>query len=207
MKTEAETVVGMEWFSHSFEFPRTEAPQWSAAVERWYQLDAAAFALTETYWRHRERLSTRPEVMFLASPLASNVTDAQFAATVAPSPAKFVHTLPNIRGASLLAVMGWAGEVYCVQKDPETALTAISEGMHAIKSSGKEVWILSVTDASGIFTGHVLRLTPDVKGCPLKIVENETENMAFAAAHDKDLFLWLKDGSGRFSGPGFALLR
>jgi hypothetical protein len=199
-------MTGCEYFQHEFEFPRTQTPEWSAKVERWYQLDAAAFALTETFWRHREQLTHRPEVIFLASPIASNITDAQFAASEAPSPAKFVHTLPNIRGASLLAVMEWAGEVYCVQKDPQTVLTAISEGMQAVRGSGKDAWIMSATGRDGKFTGHLLRLTPDTTGCPIKIVENESQDLAFGAAHDKDLFLWLKTVSGRFSGPDFALL-
>ncbi|MGZ3722807.1 MAG: hypothetical protein ACXVA9_07765, partial [Bdellovibrionales bacterium] len=190
-------MIGLEWIHHSFEFPQTSTPEWSTKVERWYQLDAAAFALTETFWRHRDTLKSRPETMFLASPLASNHTDAQFASSQAPSPAKFVHTLPNIRGASLLQVMEWSGQVYCLQKDPETVLAAISEGMQTVKSSGREAWILSVTEAGGKFTGHILRLVPDATGCALKIVENDSQNMANAALHDKGLFLWLKGESAR----------
>ena len=200
-------MIGLEIYSHSFEFPRTETPEWGGKVERWYQLDAAAFALPETFWRHREKLTSRPEIIFLASPLASNLTDAQFVATTAPSPAKFVHTLPNIRGASLLAVMEWAGEVYCLQKDPETVITAISEGMHAVKSSGKEAWICAVSGRDGIFTGHILRLLPERKKTQLKISENLSQNMANAAPHDMGLLHWLQEGSGRFQAADFELLR
>lgn len=205
-------MIGLETYSFSFTFPRTETPEWAAKVERWYQLDAAAFALPETFWQHRQCLQTRPEVIFLASPLASNTTDAQFVRTAAPSPAKFVHTLPNIRGASLLAVMEWSGEVYCIQKDPETALTAISEGMHTVKASGKEAWVATVTeeirsqaDISGNFTGHILRLLPDPSGCRLKIGQNHSLTMANATGHDKDLFLWIKKGSGHFSALDFTV--
>ncbi len=201
-------MIGCEWFHHSFEFPQTVTPEWSAKVERWYQLDAAAFALTETFWRNREVLKSRPQTLFLASPLASNHTDAQFALSQAPSPAKFVHTLPNIRGACLLQVMDWHGPVFCLQKDPGTVLAAISEGMQAVQFSGEEAWILSVTEAGGKFTGHILRLLPDASGCELKIVENDSQNMANAALHDKGLFHWFNGKSARtFCAQGFALIR
>src|ERR1035437_689374 len=118
-------MMGLDWYQHNFNFPLESEPEWSARVERWYQLDAASFALTETFWRHQQTLEVLPKWMLLASPLASNVTDRQFVASGASSPAKFVHTLPNIRSASLLQVMGWSGPVICLQNDPETVLTGI----------------------------------------------------------------------------------
>src|SRR3954470_15638505 len=38
-------------------FPLVDAPEWGANVERWYQLDGAAAALADLYWREREALS------------------------------------------------------------------------------------------------------------------------------------------------------
>ena len=183
-------MIGVNWYHHDFVWPQTQAPEWSVKVERWYQLDAAAFALAETFWRHRESLTSRPDVLFLASPLASNPTDDAFEAS--PTPAKFVHTLPNIRGAVLLQLMGWAGEVYCLQKDPQTLVAALSEGMQTVRSGARECWVVGVTGASGIFTGHVFRLRNDATESDQKITEKLAEDMANATTRDKDLLLWLK---------------
>jgi hypothetical protein len=179
-------MIGLDWFHHEFSKPQT--PEWAERVERWYQLDAAAFALADTFWRHRESLGTRPEILLLASPSASNLTDHAFAVSEIVSPAKFVHTLPNIRGASLLQLMNWNGEVYCLQNDPQTVLTALSESIQMLRGGAREVWIASVTVREPEFTGHIFRLRPDAPKCHLKIAENEPLNMAIAAAHDKDLF-------------------
>ena len=193
-------MTGMEWYRHSFEFPRLSEPEWSLKVERWYQLDAAAFALAETFWRHRASLKQRPEWLLLASPLASNVTDAQFALSATASPAKFVHTLPNIRGASLLQVMDWSGQVLCLQNDPTTVTTAISEGMQMVKTTGRETWVLSVTGHEKEFTGHIFALRPSVDCCTWKIGEITGQAMPNSLSRDKDLFFWL-NGSEHSERP------
>ena len=189
--------LGIQWFHHTVTVQENATPEWSMKVERWYQLDLPAFALTETFWRHRETLKSRPETIFLASPSASNLSDSQFTLSEPPSPAKFVHTLPNIRAASVLQVMNWSGQVYCLQNDPWTVLTALAEGLREVRGSGQESWIMSVSESDGNITGHIFRLSPDASGCELKIVENASQNMANAALHDKDLFFWLSAASVR----------
>ena len=202
-------MIGLQWLHHSCEFPSSVEPEWSSLVERWYQLDGAALALTDTYWRHRSLLAQTPDTMILASPLGSNVTDAQFAATTAPSPAKFVHTLPNIRSASMLQVMNWAGEVFCLQNDPATLLTGLSEGMQLIQGPKGRVWVLSVTSEGRIFTGHIFVLSPESLYFTLKISKIAARALATPPAHDRDLFLWLNQsgqGAQGFQADDFEIL-
>lgn len=124
-------------FHLNFEYPVKTEPEWAPQVERWYQLDAAAYGVTELYYRNRKKLPL-PGRIFLASPGASNHTDRQFAQG-APSPSKFVHTLPNIRSAPLLQVMKWSGRVFCIQKDPETITSALLEAANV----GGVSWVVS----------------------------------------------------------------
>jgi hypothetical protein len=171
-------------------FPLRAAPEWSIEVERWYQLDGAAAALAELYWRERPALSAaHPAWIFLASPGASNLTDAQFTRG-APSPAKFVHTLPNVRVAPLLALMKWSGPVFCAQRDPRTVLTALSEAFALSKSSAEPVWIVSAGATDQGWKGRCFVLDEGAVG--RKIDSERVQTMCAGRAHDKDLFLWLE---------------
>ncbi len=144
----------MKHFSFKYDYPTKTQPEWAPQVERWYQLDAAAYGLTELYWRHRAELRPLPDQIFLASPGASNLTDWQFASGP-PSPSKFVHTLPNIRSAPLLQVMKWSGRVFCIQKDPSTIVAAIHEASHV----GGRSWVVSAFgSADAGFEAHIFVL-------------------------------------------------
>lgn len=182
-------MMDLTWFQSTMTLPTTVAPEWAEKVERWYQLDAAAFALSETYWRHRAALERHPQWLLLASPQGSNLTDVQFAK--GPSPARFVHTLPNVRGASLLQVMNWTGRVLCLQNDPATILTAIGEGMHL----PGDVWIAGMQPKGDReergFTGHIFVLSANSQHGTLKIVKNSTETRETPLARDKDFLSWL----------------
>jgi len=183
-------------FSNRISWPASQEPEWASGVERWYQLDAPAFALTEVFWKHRDQLQKRPTMMLLCSPGASNATDAQFALSAQPSPAKFVHTLPNIRSAALLQVMEWAGPVLCVQNDPNTILTGLYEGLSLGEEGGGPIWIVSYADLSG----HIFVLDTDG---PLKICKSPSQIMANAASHDKQWLSWIsKAKSQPFQGNG-----
>lgn len=184
-------MIFARWCPHFSAFPATVEPEWKDRVERWYQMDGAAFALTATYWHHRPLLEVPPEWMLLASPRASNRTDAQFAAAASPSPAKFVHTLPNIRVACMLQVMGASARVLCLQKDPVTVLTALSEAMQILLSEGGPVWVLSVTEEGSGFTGHIFVLSRESQHATLKICKRSAPTMEIGAAHDTALFSWL----------------
>lgn len=127
--------------SHRITWPAAGTPEWAPHVERWYQLDAPAFAMADAYWKHRETLGQPPGWLLLASPGGSNFTDHQFMATETPSPAKFVHTLPNIRGVSLLQLMKWQGQVLCLQRDPDTISFALEEAARISKSEETLVWV------------------------------------------------------------------
>lgn len=181
-------------YSHPFSFPASQEPAWANRVERWYQLDAPAFGLTETYWHHREALRDPPAWIFLCSPRASNDTDAHFAQTTTPSPAKFVHTLPNIRSAPLLQVMNWSGPVLCIQKDPNTILTGLNEALEM----NERVWVASVAGS----WGHIFVL--DEMG-ELKIRKTGSVNMANVASHDKQWLSWILKPEHPFVGQGLTI--
>jgi len=132
-----------DFFRHSITWPLTSEPAWAGHVERWYQLDAASFVLADAYWNYKTYLKDPPNWLILASPGASNVTDAQFAAAPA-SPAKFVHTLPNVRGVALLQLMKWSGQVVCLQKDPGTVTFALGEALRLAETEDTRVWVASV---------------------------------------------------------------
>lgn len=132
----------MDTYRHELRFPVKDTPAWGAEVERWYQLDSASYVLADAYWKFREQLKTPPGWLILASPGASNHTDAQFAAAP-PSPAKFVHTLPNVRGVALLQLMRWPGQILCLQKDPDTVRFALEEAKQLAESEQTEVWVAS----------------------------------------------------------------
>jgi hypothetical protein len=131
-----------------FQFPAPNEPAWSPQVERWYQLDAAAYGLVQSYSELNKQLGESPDMMILASPKASNVTDQAFALSGASSPSKFVHTLANVRAAPLLQVMQWGGPVLCVQHDPQTILCGINQAVGFMETDRKlhRVWVLSITD-------------------------------------------------------------
>ena len=144
-----------------FAFPARAEPAWSPKVDRWYQLDAYAYGLAEAYEQWKGSLGgEKPSMIVLASPGASNETDRQFAQSGGTSPAKFVHTLPNVRSSSLCQVMGWAGPVLCLQRDPETLNHALTEAEALVGDEFPVVWVLSVgREASGRYraTGNFLR--------------------------------------------------
>lgn len=127
----------------TYEFPVKSEPAWSGLVERWYQLDAPAYGMTQAYAEFKSALTDRPDLIILASPGSSGETDFQFASTGASSPSKFVHTLPSVRGASLLKVMDWHGPLLCVQNDPETWLTGLHEALTLSQNNQKRIWVLT----------------------------------------------------------------
>lgn len=126
-------------------FPIKEPPEWANQIDRWYQLDAFAYGLPEAYFSLKRLNETPPDLILLASAASSNETDFHFAQSGANSPSKFVHTLPNIRGSTLCQLMHWKGPLLCIQHDPTTQITALSEAIDLISASRKKIWIWSVT--------------------------------------------------------------
>ncbi len=121
-------------------FPPAAPPAWSRRVERWYQLDAPAYLLPAAFagWG----IESRPRSMILACAGASNATDHAFAAGGAASPAKFVHTLPNVRASALLAVMGWSGPVLTLQRGE----TQLAEAFREAAAAKGECWVWSLRE-------------------------------------------------------------
>jgi hypothetical protein len=129
-----------------FIHPAPVEPLWKNKVDRWYQLDASAYGLAEFYQQYASELGTHPDLIVLASPAASNLTDRQFVSLGAQSPAKFVHTLPNIRISPLCQVMAWNGPVLCLQNGKNTLESALTEAKYLLDDCNQNIWVLSVKD-------------------------------------------------------------
>lgn len=143
----------LTYLSFDYHFPAKEPPAWASRVERWYQLDAAAFGLPHAFhhWHSSGLIEGPPEFLILASPDGSNQTDYDFAlalkASGAPSPSKFVHTLPNSRSSALLQVMNHGGPMICVQNDPATLISGLALAMTRTAFEGSSrTWVLGVTN-------------------------------------------------------------
>lgn len=186
---------------HEFEFnhPAKEEPSWKTQVDRWYQLDAYAYGLAEAYSRIRP---ITPAMIVLASPGASNETDFQFASNGATSPAKFVHTLPNIRCSPLCQVMGWNGPVLCLQKDPYTVINALREAYYLFKE--KPIWVVSVFPHKGQgYRAQFWVLTQEASKNGFKFDKNPQKNLKTASFQtDQELQRWLSLPVGPFALAG-----
>ena len=123
-----------------FEFPFLKDPEWSSKVDRWYQLDAAAFGTTELVWKMPEK----PDLIFLASQDASNGSDSLFVESDATSAVRFAHTLPNVRCSPFLQAKGWNLPVYCLQYGSATFENALRNAQIILGKPYKKIWILNV---------------------------------------------------------------
>lgn len=163
-------------FHHwEFSYPAETEPAWSARVDRWYQLDASAYGLTELYERLKaagEPLHV-PSFVILASPEASNDSDHAFASTGTASAHKFAHTLPNIRGAPLSQSMGWVGPTLCLQNDPHTFASALSEAAGFVRAGRTPVWVLGVVGGAGHFEACLFELNSAKEADPTSLFIEE----------------------------------
>ena len=135
--------IGILYRRMEFAFPPVSEPSWHALVDRWYQLDAPAYGLCEAvmHWKGEWKV---PDRMIFASPGASNVSDLDFVRSGTTSPAKFVHTLPNVRASALAQVMEWNGPTVCLQRDPMTFLSALVQAGEWIGVDCPVAWVVGV---------------------------------------------------------------
>jgi hypothetical protein len=138
---------------HNLVFPAKSEPAWSTRVERWYQLDAYAFALADTVAAFEKEGVSKPDLILLASPQASNETDHHYVQSGAQSPSKFVHTLPNIRSSSLCQMLEWSGPILCLANDPSTLMSALQEAQLMAQFEHKKIWIFHVSRLSVMQNG------------------------------------------------------
>ena len=146
-------MIALEFRETDVSFSTTEPPTWASAVDRWYQLDAPAFALAEAWSRWSDL--PRPQFIVGASAGASNVSDKAFAET--PRAQKFVHTLPSVRYAALCQVMRWAGPLLCVQRDPSTLVAGLAVATDFHEAAG-ETWVLGARAIAGGAKVELFRL-------------------------------------------------
>lgn len=131
--------MNLRLHSKEISFPSESEPVWAPKVDRWYQLDAPAFCLTELAWQLKD-VAERPQALILACEGASNQSDFLFSSTGATSAQKFSHTLPNVRASAVLQAIGWSGPVLCFQKDPFTLASALFQV--PILFPNQHVWVM-----------------------------------------------------------------
>lgn len=166
----------------------TQPPEWASLVERWYQLDPAAYGLADSFWAWREQLQTRPEFIVLASPGASNATDFEFTHSGASHAAKFVHTLPNVRGTSLYQVMNWSGPMLCLQNGERTLLSALGEAMDEYAASPREIWVFAALQDTEVMLWRLhAGESAKMRG------ESVNTDSSHSAQFDSDLVAWLTE--------------
>lgn len=198
--------MDLTYRSHAIEeqeFPAPREPDWAPHVDRWNQLDEAAFALIQAYWKWNSKEDValvNPALIVLASPGASNATDWAFAHTGAVSPARFAHTLPNTRGTALLQAMGWTGPLLCVQNGSRTLASGLAEGAYALSAGGRTaVWVLGVAqgqDAEPRARTFGFFLRASQSGAPgLEIIKEKSAAKATGLPSDAELLKWLEDGT------------
>ena len=193
--------LGFDFFLHKLQWPVTGTPAWAEKVERWYQLDPAAFALADAYWTFQSSLNEPPGWLILASPAASNFTDAQFAASETPSPAKFVHTLPSIRGVALLQLMKWSGQVLCLQKDPGTIAYALSEAFRLAEFEETTVWVATVSQLKNEWAAAFYKV--GLEGHFQVNASSETP----LSTRDAEWFEWLDNSSRKYVAEGYEIIK
>ncbi|MBC7691975.1 MAG: hypothetical protein H7222_09405 [Methylotenera sp.] len=140
---QSELKLFLKQLHFDYEFPAKSEPSWKSHVDRWYQLDAPAYGLVQAYSIWKDQLPILPAMILLASPGASNKTDRQFAKSGGISPAKFAHTLPNIRCSPLCQVMDWSGPVLSFHRDPHTLVLALREAFELLSPELPSIWVLA----------------------------------------------------------------
>ncbi len=193
--------LAFDFFRHKLQWPASQTPAWADHAERWYQLDPAAFALADAYWTFRTELGEPPGWLLLASPGASNYTDAQFAASDSPSPAKFVHTLPNIRGVSLLQLMKWSGQVLCLQKDPGTVSFALTEAFRLAEFEDTTVWVATVRQVENDWTAAFYKVGREGH------FQVNTTAQTPQSTRDAEWFEWLDNSSRKYVAEGYEIIK
>jgi hypothetical protein len=199
-------MIQMKLFRQAFEYPAKAEPKWASTVERWYQLDAAAFGLVEVFSQLKSELERPPTFLILASPGSSSETDFQFVQSGAASPSKFVHTLPSVRAAPLLQVMKWQGPVLCVQNDPVTWLSGIADGLSYLTDSNALVWVLTVHSKACGSANNAVSLaelsndtvkkkfsTPNMETFLIETTIPEENSPTTQLTNDTDFWNWLEN--------------
>ena len=132
----------------SYQSPKSDQdPDWISKVPRSNQLDRFANGIMDLYWENRKGLKL-PDIIFLASPLASNQTDFEYIRDDYSSPSKFVHSLPNMRVLPFVQYTNWIGPLYCIQNGSSTIVSAILEALEESKFNNNVVWVLSSMESS-----------------------------------------------------------
>jgi hypothetical protein len=89
-------------------------PEWKSKIDRWYQLDETSFSFCEALysWEQTDQMQRFDQIIYVCEQ-ASNAADADFVASGALSPSKFIYTLPSIGPSVVAQLLNWYGPVYC----------------------------------------------------------------------------------------------
>ncbi len=178
---------------------RKKDPLWQDRVERWYQLDTAAYSLCEAGYQLQTKQWTRPDLIILSSGSGSNATDLEFARGGANSPSKFVHTLPNVRGSVLCQLLDWHGPVICLQDGNKTLISGLNEAISFLPNgepSGRScVWIFTIENENVICL-EMLKIQDAPEGPESEFwIESNLKQVLLSGEIDSNLLNWLRNSS------------
>ncbi|MBM3191681.1 MAG: hypothetical protein FJZ63_03365 [Chlamydiae bacterium] len=146
-------------YQFDFSYPSNSIPEWSTRVDRWYQLDAFSYGLTEGYWRWKNTSTNlvSPDFIILISRTASNASDLAFVESNCTSAHRFAHTLPNVRLAPLLEVMHWKGPTLCLQMSTDYLERALREA-YDLPDKYHRKWVITVEPKAWEINGNSVHL-------------------------------------------------
>ncbi|WP_413575233.1 hypothetical protein ACLVWU_13110 [Bdellovibrio sp. HCB290] len=118
-------------------------PAWKEKFPQWNLLNEVSYAFCEALHRW-EYLKDRPhpDVIFLALPEGSNLSDFEFVEDGAKDPGKFIFTFPNMQASIMMQILGFNGRVLCFNNGIKTSEFAKNE-CKEIAKTGKIAWLFT----------------------------------------------------------------
>lgn len=185
----------VRYFEIEKEFPRKDKPMWSNKIQRWNQLDEHSNILLEASYQFQDELHPRPDLLILASFQASNTSDYKFAHS-RPSPAKFVHTLPNVRGSLLCLLNDWTVPLYTIQSKERAIIQAIEQCQKLTQRGQYKNILIAASECINdkFYKAHFLEFCLDHRNKKCYQIENQT-SQSYSLNSDRELFEFLKKDS------------
>ncbi|WP_413584817.1 hypothetical protein [Bdellovibrio sp. HCB274] len=118
-------------------------PAWKDKFPQWKSLNETSYSFCEAIHRW-DYLKDRPkpEVIFLALPEGTNLSDFVFVEGGAKNPESFLFTFPNMTASIIMQMLGFNSRVLCFNNGVRTAEFAKNECKELAKA-GKTVWLFT----------------------------------------------------------------
>ena len=119
-------------------------PEWKDQVERWYQMDAMCFAVSQAAYEFTKQHPVKFDNLILGAVGGSNLADFDFVKFGSSSPSKFVYTLPNIALSTLCQSLKWSGPAQCVICPENEQDVVVRESLDVAKYQNSSVLLFLV---------------------------------------------------------------